>query len=259
MGFLKRQRDRDAIQQVEASRSAISLRLEPGETVQSEGPGWDLSLNGAPAWIVITPRRVLWALFQRPDVVMDTSFDQVHETMEAEGRIKLIARDPGYAAMLKDPSNPLGETDTILGFPDDLEYEMRSAIEAGLRKLSPAWADNRAALERFARRQGAPVTEWTDCPMCGGSVDMRTAHSIRCGGKCGRYFTDPGFQPRVSDSPNTYGQLLGEDPWMPLLLAEIPMQDRTRPWIIRPQNQRVGPLILADGQLEQDALDLSQD
>lgn len=189
---------------------------------------------------------------------MDTQFDHVYEAMEAEGRIKLIARDPAYAAMLKDPNNLLGETDTVLGFPTDREYEMRSAMEAGLRRLSPAWAQHRAALERFSQRQGIAVMEWTDCPMCGASIDMRTEHSIHCGGKCGRYFTDPGFQPRVSDSPNSYGELLGEDPWTPLLLAEIPMQDRTRPWIIRPQNYGVGSVILADGQLEQDTLELSQ-
>lgn len=257
MGILRRQRDRAAVQQIEASRGAIHLRLEAGETVESEGPGWDVSLNGAPAWIVVTARRVLWALLQRPDVIMDTPFEKVHEAMKAEGQIKLVARDPAYATMLKDPSNPFGETDTILGFPEDVDYQLRSAIESGLRKFSPAWADHRAAIEHFNQRQEAPVTRWTDCPMCGGSIDMRTEHAIHCGGKCGRYFTDPGFQPTVSESPNTYGQLLGDEPWMPLLLAEVPLQHRTRPWIIRPQSYSVGPLIVADGHLEQDALDHS--
>lgn len=250
------QTERVAVQQTEPSRDAIHLRIEPGETVQCEGPGWDVSFNGA-AWIVVTAKRVIWARVRQPELVLDTPFEKIHEAMEADGQIKLISSDPAYASRLKDPSNTIEQADTILGFPEDLEDEFKSAIKAGLRKFSPEWADHRASIERFAQRQGEPVTRWTDCPICGGSVDMRTAHSIHCGGQCGRYFTDPGFQPIVSDSDKSYGQLLGENPWIPLGIVDLPMQDRTRAWIIRPPIYSVGPLILADGQLEQDAVDLA--
>lgn len=104
-----------------ATQPAVSLESAAGavhdelaaEVPIVEGPVRDLSLNGAPAFLAVTETSFVWALGARPDVVLRGEFSRVFEIAEQDQAIKLTSRDPAYAAMLRDPSNPRGETDAM--------------------------------------------------------------------------------------------------------------------------------------------------
>ena len=249
MALFKRQQQAPRQASLERAAAAVLADLR-GAKVVAEGPVRDLSLNGAPAYLAVTPTAVVWAPGARPDVVLRAEFAQVHELGEQDGAIKLTTRDAAYAAMLRDPSNPHGETDAMFFFGD--RDDIREAILEGTKNLSAAWADWRAGHVRYRTLAATPLRQWPGCPLCEASFGEQVDNAAKCP-ECGRVFCDPGFEPVISDDRATYGRLLSAKPHEAVFLSELESITRPLPFMIRPAEWTMGPLVLPDRETERRA------
>lgn len=246
MALFKRQQSAPRQVSLEKAAAAVHADLR-GTAVLVEGPVRDLSLNGAPAYLAVTASCVAWAPGARPDVVLHVEFDKVHELGEQDGAIKLTTRDAAYAAMLRDPSNPNGETDAMFfyGERDDL----REAMLEGTKNLSPAWADWRAGHVRYRALATTPLQQWRGCPLCESDFVERVENAAKCS-DCGRVFCDAGFEPVVSEERADYGRLRRAKPHQVAMLSELESVKRPLPFIIRPAEWTMGPLVMQDLETE---------
>jgi hypothetical protein len=228
---------------------AAALDLVNGHAaVVAEGVAMDvgpLTPDGAAAYVLVTEDQLAWALINHPDAAAEMRFDQiVRFGIQAEvGRLELTERDPGYAASLQDPTNPFGETDASLMFPDP------SLLEAITHRIDLInRARTRSIQVRFAMLDGKPVATWDRCPVCESRITVRVEHGVMCSA-CLRCYTDPNFQPVPSDAANSYGTLSGTEPWRPLLETQIAYRDRTLVWVARPPGQVIGPPFIMESEL----------
>lgn len=249
MALFKRQQQAPRQVSLEKAASAVHADLR-GETVVAEGPVQDLSLNGAPAYLAVTETSIVWAPGARPDVVLRADFEKVHELGEQDGAIKLTSRDAAYAAMLRDPSNPHGETDAMFFFGD--RDDIREAMLEGTKNLSAAWADWRAGHVRYRKLAGTPVQQWPGCPLCESYFIEQVDNAAKCS-QCGRVFCDAGFEPVISDDRGSYGRLLSAKPHEAVFLSELESVKRPLPFMIRPAEWTMGPLVLPDRETERRA------
>ena len=132
-----------------AARREVESKIPKEEAVLAEGPSGFLFSDGQMAmWvevhIAVTQRRIVWALpktRQAGAVTMD--LDQVVKYLDRVvpyeghefGVVALTARDPEYAQLLNDPTNPRGETDAVFKFddaPSAVSTSIRGAIEQGV-------------------------------------------------------------------------------------------------------------------------------
>jgi hypothetical protein len=102
-----------------AAKVAVHGQLQLGETIQAEGRAVDLGLGGRQAWVAVTNARVLWAIDIDTRAVMNMQLARVVEHEQEGTTHRLTERDPEYAAALRDPSNPHGETQAVLRLDDD--------------------------------------------------------------------------------------------------------------------------------------------
>jgi ribosomal protein L37AE/L43A len=103
-----------------------------------------------------------------------------------------------------------------------------------------------AVLDRARDADGVPVSNWSMCPVCRGSIRERVEHAVLCGGTCGRCWADPGFEPVISKGPDDYRSLVGTDPWEPWLPSDLKSAGHTTAFMIRPQSWTRGPMQFPD-------------
>jgi hypothetical protein len=131
-----------ARRQWRAARREVESEIPRGEAVLAEGPGMFLLSDGSTAmWveahIAVTGNQIAWALPKAAHAgAMTIHFDQVVKYLDQQpGVVALTARDPAYAAVLGDASNPHGETDAVFRF-DGYDWrttnEIRGFIELGV-------------------------------------------------------------------------------------------------------------------------------
>ena len=131
-----------------AARRGVDSEIPKGESVLAEGPGAFLFSDGQMAmWveahIAVTENRMAWAIPKSPRAgSLSIDFDQVVKYLDQEpGVVALTARDPEYAAMLNDPTNPHGETDAVFKFdalPSVTSTEIRGYIASGVAERGTA-------------------------------------------------------------------------------------------------------------------------
>ena len=227
------------------ARLAAHRAVDEDDHVVAEGPVLDLGMGGASAYLVVTRERFLLAYVRISDVVVNMPFSHVRDVSRGGTAIKLTSEDPGYAELLNDSRNPLGETDAILDLRND--DALAEALAAGVRNGSRFWENWRMAPVRLAARKTLPMSSWQDCPRCGAELFERSMHSSRCL-DCDQYFSEPRFQPQVEGSGPHYGRLLGDEPFR-ALSSEMDMLDWPTAWILRPEEFQHGPLLVMNGEL----------
>lgn len=159
----------------------------------------------------------------------------------ALSRIEMDADHP-QGVSFENPN--LGPVDLIIAMPSRGLPELRAAI----RSIQAAEFD--ALVQRLKEMDGRPVAEWNRCPVCEGGIRQRVEHAVHCAG-CGRCWADPGHEPVVSEEPENYGQLLGTEPWQPILLADFKLVGHTQAFSIRPKSFTIGPITIGDGKLNE--------
>lgn len=193
--------------------------------------------------LTITDERLLWSLSGRDDVI-DLRYDSVVGIGESDdGWLRLTYEPADFPASLRSV-NPEGQLDADFLFTDD----DRPIVIEQLRRRAPFFAEWRESVDRFRANDTVPITTWKSCPMCQSEFAERTEHVARCQ-ECGRYFGDPGYEPDVSQESETYGRLVGERAWMPLLEADLQRDGHTLAWILVPPGMPVPVTLLYDYEL----------
>jgi hypothetical protein len=139
--YASRRQWKAAVRQVESA-------IPAGETVRATGPAAFLFIApGTGMWvdacIAVTERRLVWALPKsRKAGAVSMLFDRIVKYEDREpGVVAITERDPEYAAMLGDPSNPHGEVDAVFrfdGYEPQTSAAIRSAIESAVRREAVA-------------------------------------------------------------------------------------------------------------------------
>ena len=231
------------------AREAVLAFIQPDEQVLAEGVAMDvgpLTPAGASAYLVITEDRFAWALVEMPDMAAEMRFDQIVRVGGGGRRAELTQRDPDYARELHDSSNPFGETDVALEFPDTAEGQaLLAALHEEVLRHHPEFTSVADVRARFDTVRNLPVAVWESCPVCQHAVATRVDHAVSCS-FCGRCFTDPNYQPVPSDAAASYGELAGVEPWRPLMETEVQYRDKVLVWVARPSGQVLGPPFIVD-------------
>jgi hypothetical protein len=95
------------------------------------------------AYLGVTENRLIWALPKSREAgVAQIAFDRVVKYVDQEpGLVGVTSRDPEYAAMLNDPTNPHGETDAAFrfdGYDPRSSTAIRAQIQIGVRSRGKA-------------------------------------------------------------------------------------------------------------------------
>jgi len=53
----------------------------------------------------------------------------------------------------------------------------------------------------------------------------------------------------VSEWPESYGSVVGERKWLPLLESDLALRSFTKAWVVRPAYVPVGPMVILDERL----------
>jgi hypothetical protein len=124
------------------AREAIAAEIPADETVVAECRASFQFTDGMRiAWpdvhIAVTQKRLVWTMLDAPEagaIVM--RLDQVVSHDDDGTQVMLTERDPDYAAMLHDPSNPMGEVDAVFRFEGDdpAATAVRQAIADGVAR-----------------------------------------------------------------------------------------------------------------------------
>ena len=226
-----------------------------GEPMVAEVVGTDwgpMTPHGADIHIVMSQSTLAWSLVREPSAVGVMHFDQTTALDHVErGRFRFTSRNPEYA----DPSNPYGETDADLEFPDtDAGNGMLHKIAVRTHEVAPLFEPFRQRHERFGRLANLPVADWDSCPACGTTTAdaQRVEHGLRCS-SCRLCFTDPNTQP-VVDEHDERAVLIATEPWRPLMETQVQYRDHLMVWSLRPQGSP-GPLFVMAGELMEEVLD----
>lgn len=228
------------------ARAAALAAVPAGEEVLSHAVVTDLAMGNAEAYLVVTTERFVWSYRKRPDIVLQGTFERVHSLGQDGLAVKITQRDPAYAEMLSDDANPFGETDAIFNLGRNVR--LLDALLLGARSRSIYVARRQEAPHVLASRRTTSVSAWRDSPCCRSSFSAQSEHSIRCA-DCGRYFSDPGYEPDVGEAGANHGALLGDKRYLALLETEIWLADWPTPRILRPAHYSVGPLLAMDWDL----------
>jgi hypothetical protein len=212
-----------------AMKARVKGAILPGEDVVRSGAAYHSVMGGAvPCAYALTRQRLIWTV-EGQDAVSCLSLGEVVGLgQNDQGWLRLRYR-PSNSPELMRRTNPEGELDADFGFADDDQ----TALLAALRRESPFFERWRRGWTAFHAKDRVPVATWKACPLCETDLSQRTPHAARCTG-CNHYFADPGFEPRVSTAGEDYGALLGEDPWMPLLEADLAREGHTLVWTLAP-------------------------
>lgn len=116
------------------------------------------------------------------------------------------------------------------------------------RAMESEWLATQRAQRRFRLQASSPVSVWRDCPTCGGPITSRSKHAAGCS-TCLRAYSDSAWEPVVSEWPESYGSVVGERKWLPLLESDLALRSLTKAWVVRPCYVPVGPMVILDERL----------
>lgn len=226
-------------------KARTTLLSEAGES-GAECLAWHLGPVEGEILVAVTDDRLLWTLLHQPDLVVEMSIENIHDVERAGFVYRVTERDSRPMFAQRGWLSATGELKLAFELPQTEEGEaFRKALDRALAKRAPFYAKKRARAEGLRERQDVPVRSWRDCPFCGEGLTSRADGAVGCS-DCLRCFCDPGLEPVVSQGSETYGRVVGTQPWRPEFPAQMRMAGRTTSWLVRPRDQPMGPSVFPE-------------
>jgi len=234
------------------ARPEIDAILEEEESIQIAGNTYFGVMSGEflPAYLAITDRRALWS--SAPDferVISNLRFTSV-DTMsgapyehEAQGlRITYSPEDFPEALRQYNPSGQLDATFIFQATEEDEWLRMGLLARGGFPGPRDEGEEAQAVV-RLRRQAVIKIPEWDLCPMCCHEMKQSTENAARCGSNR-HLFSAPGVEPIIDESEARFGEIVREEPWMPVIEADLQFVGHPLVWVLRPPGSSGPPKIL---------------
>ena len=246
----RKQRSLKRFQRCQGSRSKRSSKEESRSNSPEMSTTKSCRRKFVPAYLAITNNRALWSTapdFER--VITNLRFADV-DTMggaqyERGSKALRISYSPDDFPEAMRRYNPSGQLDATFLFPASEEADtMRMALLARGGFPGPHDEDEKArALARLRRQAATNVPEWKICPICCHQMKQRTEHAVRCASNR-HLFSAPGTDPIIDESDERFGEIVREEPWVPILDGQRAFVGHPLAWVLRPPGAPGPPKLL---------------
>jgi hypothetical protein len=242
---------------INLARHEITKTLEPDETVRQEGVAFYEIMNSvATALLALTDRRLVWSVSPKFETVLSMRYEEVVQAggqpLESDDpanpvaarSVRITYRPANFPEALRR-INRTGELDATFDFINRAEDDkLRMAVLARIGFPGPHDEDDNDWAVKRLRDLSFDVTSWEACPLCCHDLEQKAPSTVRCLSKRGHIFSAPDVEPIIDETDEHFGEIVDEQPWMPVLEGELEFVGKPLIWVVWKERPYGPPKVL---------------